>query len=147
MTTQVAQTPILDSASVPNASARKSLLGLSSAELEGLITAAGLPKFRARQLWRWVWRHGLTNFDEMTDLGKTVRAKFSRMFHADRPAVARRLQSCDGTIKWLLRFPDGIDVGDLLHQQSPASSGEAYTDQSSVYGSGEGSCWAWATAA
>ena len=110
MITQVAQKPIPDNTSMPNTSARKSLLGLSSAELEELITAVGLPKFRARQLWRWVWRHGLANFDEMSDLGKTVRAKFSEMFHADRPTVARRLQSRDGTIKWLLRFTDGNEV-------------------------------------
>ena len=66
------------------------LLGLSPSELEGVITAAGLPKFRAKQLWRWVWRHGLTNFDEMSDLGKTVRAQFADMFTLDRPAVTQR---------------------------------------------------------
>ena len=110
MTIQVAQMPISDSDPLPSASVKTSLLGLSSADLEDQITAAGLPKFRARQLWRWVWRHGLTNFDEMSDLGKTVRAKFSGMFHADRPTVTRRLQSRDGTIKWLLRFTDGTEA-------------------------------------
>ena len=110
MTTQLAQTPMPDIAPHPDAPVRQSLLGLSPADLEAQIVAAGLPKFRARQLWRWVWRHGLTNFDEMSDLGKTVRAQFSEMFHADRPLVTRRLQSSDGTIKWLLRFPDGTEA-------------------------------------
>ena len=110
MTTQLAQTPMPDTAPHPDAPVRQSLLGLSPADLEAQIVAAGLPKFRARQLWRWVWRHGLTNFDEMSDLGKTVRAQFSGMFHADRPSVTRRLQSSDGTIKWLLRFPDGTEA-------------------------------------
>ena len=99
-----------DTAPHPDAPVRQSLLGLSPADLEAQIVAVGLPKFRARQLWRWVWRHGLTNFDEMSDLGKTVRAQFSGMFHADRPMVTRRLQSSDGTIKWLLRFPDGTEA-------------------------------------
>ena len=89
---------------------RQSLLGLSAEALEAAVSSAGLPKFRARQLWRWVWRHGLTNFDEMSDLGKTVRAQFSAMFDAERPAIARRLQSADGTIKWLLRFADGNEA-------------------------------------
>ena len=110
MTTQLAQTPMPDTAPHPDAPVRQSLLGLSPADLEAQIVAAGLPKFRARQLWRWVWRHGLTNFDEMSDLGKTVRAQFSEMFHSDRPVVTRRLQSSDGTIKWLLRFPDGTEA-------------------------------------
>ena len=87
-----------------------SLLGLSQASLEAEITALGLPKFRAGQLWRWVWRHGLTNFAEMSDLGKPVREQLTELFSADRPAVSRRLQSVDGTIKWLLRFADGNEA-------------------------------------
>ena len=110
MTPQAVQTPAPDTAPPQEIPARQSLLGLSPAALEDMVVASGLPKFRARQLWRWVWRHGLANFDEMSDLGKTVRAQFSEMFHADRPAVTRRLQSTDGTIKWLLRFPDGNEA-------------------------------------
>ena len=92
------------------ASGRINILGLSRAALEAEVTALGLPKFRARQLWRWVWRHGLTSFDEMSDLGKPVRDQFAGLFTADRPVVSRRLQSVDGTIKWLLRFADGQEA-------------------------------------
>ena len=90
--------------------ARMALLGMGIAELEAAVTGAGLQKFRARQLWRWVWRHGLTSFDEMSDLGKPVREQFAAMFNLDRPIVTRRLQSTDGTIKWLLRFADGNEA-------------------------------------
>ena len=89
---------------------RLSLLGLEPADLESVIVDADLPKFRARQLWRWVWRHGLTEFDEMSDLGKPVRERFASMFTLDRPAVTSRQKSNDGTIKWLLRFPDGNEA-------------------------------------
>ena len=89
---------------------RVPLLGLSVAELEQAVVAAGMPKFRARQLWRWVWRHGLTSFEEMSDLGKPVRQTFSEMFSLARPAVTSRMVSSDGTIKWLLRFPDGNEA-------------------------------------
>ncbi len=106
MTIHPAQTAVSNTASLHEAPVRQSLLGLSPTELEAEVVACDLPKFRARQLWRWIWRHGLTNFDEMSDLGKTARSRFSEMFHADRPAVTRRLQSSDGTIKWLLRFSD-----------------------------------------
>ena len=90
--------------------ARLDLLGMGTEELEATIAAAGLPKFRARQLWRWVWRHGLTSFDEMSDLGKPVREQFAAMFSLDRPVVTSRMQSTDGTIKWLLRFADGNEA-------------------------------------
>ena len=83
---------------------------MSARELEEAVTEAGLPKFRARQLWRWVWRHGLTSFDEMSDLGKPVRAQLADMFSLGRPAVTQRLKSSDGTIKWLLRFADGSEA-------------------------------------
>ena len=90
--------------------ARQSLLGMDIADLEEAVVAAGLQKFRARQLWRWVWRHGLTSFDEMSDLAKPVRETFAAMFSLERPFVTRRLQSTDGTIKWLLRFADGNEA-------------------------------------
>ena len=86
------------------------LVGLSFGELEAKVMALGLPKFRAKQVWRWIWRHGLTNFDEMSDLSKPVRKLLGMQFSADRPAVSKRLQSVDGTIKWLMRFPDGNEA-------------------------------------
>lgn len=101
--------PASDMTATP-ASGRINILGLSRAALEAEVTALNLPKFRARQLWRWVWRHGLTSFDEMSDLGKPVRDQFAGLFTADRPVVSRRLQSVDGTIKWLLRFADGHEA-------------------------------------
>ena len=86
------------------------LVGLSFSELEAKVMALDLPKFRAKQVWRWIWRHGLTNFDEMSDLSKPVRELLGMLFSADRPAVSKRLQSVDGTIKWLTRFPDGNEA-------------------------------------
>jgi len=89
---------------------RTPLMGLSQIELEEPITALQLPRFRARQLWRWVWRHGVTEFSDMTDLGKPVQSLLAQHFHADRPAVSRRQDSSDGTIKWLLRLHDGHEI-------------------------------------
>ena len=95
---------------VSDADQRINLLWLSQAALEEQIIGVGLPKFRAKQIWRWVWRHGLTNFDEMSDLGKPVREQLSKIYKVDRPTVSQRLNSKDGTIKWLLRFPDGNEA-------------------------------------
>ncbi len=89
---------------------RTPLLGLSQIEVEEAVTALQLPRFRARQLWRWVWRHGVTEFSDMSDLGKPVQTLFASHFHIDRPAVSRRQDSTDGTIKWLLRLDDGHEI-------------------------------------
>ena len=89
---------------------RTPLLGLSQPELEEAVAALQLPRFRARQLWRWVWRHGVTEFSDMTDLGKPVQTLLAAHFHADRPVVSRRQDSSDGTIKWLLRLHDGHEM-------------------------------------
>ena len=89
---------------------RLPLLGLDMAALEAEVERLQLPRFRARQLWRWVWRHGITDFSDMTDLGKPVQQLFAGRFHADRPAVSRRQKSLDGTIKWLLKMVDGQEA-------------------------------------
>ena len=89
---------------------RTSLLGLSFEEVEQIVTAQGLPRFRARQLWRRIWRHGQTDFGDMTELGKEARATLSAVFHADRPMITNRQISEDGTIKWLIRCDDGQEA-------------------------------------
>ncbi len=86
------------------------LLGLSPEKLEAAVLAEGLPKFRAKQIWGWVWRHGVTRFDDMTNLAKPVREHMAARFMVSRPRVTKRLVSNDGTIKWLLSFADGNEA-------------------------------------
>ena len=94
----------------PGALAKTDLLGLTAEALAEAIKAEGLPAFRARQIWRWVWRHGVTEFGDMTDLGKPVRDLLALKFIISRPRVTSRQVSNDGTIKWLLKFPDGNEA-------------------------------------
>ena len=93
-----------------NMAERRSLLGMTRAELDEDVVSLGLPKFRSGQLWRWIWRHGITDFSDMTDLGKEARALLATKFHADRPVVSRRQNSVDGTIKWLIRMADNQEA-------------------------------------
>ena len=98
------------SENAPTEMLRSSLLSFEPDALEAEMIALGLPKFRARQLWGWVWRHGVTDFSDMTDLGKPLQALLSERFHVDRPAVSRRQDSSDGTIKWLIKLSDGQEA-------------------------------------
>ncbi|WP_395458956.1 23S rRNA (adenine(2503)-C(2))-methyltransferase RlmN [Azospirillum melinis] len=93
-----------------DADGRKNLVGLSREELEAEMLSIGLEKFRARQLWHWLYHRGSTDFAEMTTLAKPVREKLADAYIVARPTVVKDLKSADGTRKWLLRMPDGQEV-------------------------------------
>jgi 23S rRNA (adenine2503-C2)-methyltransferase len=89
------------------ADGRRNLIGLDRDELAAELNALGLPAFRARQIWHWLYHRGATAFDVMTTLAKPVREQLAEHFFIDRPEVSRDLKSADGTAKWLLRMADG----------------------------------------
>ena len=95
---------------VHDADGRKNLVGLSRDELEAEMLSIGLEKFRARQLWHWIYHRGATDFAVMTTLAKPVREKLADSHAIARPTVVKDLKSADGTRKWLLRMPDGQEV-------------------------------------
>ena len=90
--------------------ARQHLLGMTMEEVEEAVVQQGLPRFRARQLWRRIWRHGHTDFGDMTELGPEAKEKLGSIFTADRPMITNRQISTDGTIKWLIRCDDGQEA-------------------------------------
>jgi 23S rRNA (adenine2503-C2)-methyltransferase len=92
------------------ADGRPSLIGLDRAELEAALGALGLPAFRARQVWHWIYHRGVTSFEVMTTLAKPVRALLADRFSIERPTVTRDQESADGTRKWLIRMPDGQEI-------------------------------------
>ena len=73
------------------------------AELAALIESLDEPKFRADQLFQWIYGRGVTAFDDMTNLSKSLRAKLADRYVVARLGIARDLASTDGTHKWLLR--------------------------------------------
>ena len=87
--------------------ARRDLVGLSRAELAQALAGLGLPAFRARQIWHWIYRRGATSFEEMTTLAKPLRALLGEAFFISRPTVARDEISADRARKWLVGFADG----------------------------------------
>jgi 23S rRNA (adenine2503-C2)-methyltransferase len=77
-------------------------------DLEGLAVFCerlGEKRFRAVQLFRWIHQKGAFNFDEMSDLAKSLREKLKVVAHVKALDVISEHISADGTIKWL------FDVG------------------------------------
>ena len=86
------------------------LIGLSRAELVTEMARMQLPRFRADQLWHWIYHKGVTDFSAMTTLAKPLRANLSGYYTIGRLAVSSRQESQDGTIKWLFRLADGHEI-------------------------------------
>ena len=87
-----------------------SLIGLSQSELATELQKLGIEKYRAKQIWTWIYFHGAKSFDEMSNISKDLRKKLSENFNLDRPKIDTHLISKDGTQKWLLEFRDGEKV-------------------------------------
>lgn len=78
------------------------LLDLDGAALEQLVQSLGERPFRARQLKRWIHRHGAADFDSMTDLARSLREKLRGRALIAAPAVVSHRTAPDATQKWLL---------------------------------------------
>ena len=83
------------------------LVGLNLEEITAHLAEIGEPKFRAKQIYQWVYVHGATNFEQMTNLSKDLRARLSEKFSLTRPKIVTEQISKDKTHKWLLEFADG----------------------------------------
>ena len=83
-------------------------------ELSGALAAMGEPEFRGKQIFSWLHR-GATDFEAMSNLPKTLRAKLAEAYYITAPAVARKQVSrLDGTIKYLWRLRDGNCIETVL---------------------------------
>ena len=82
-------------------------------DLEGLAVfceGLGEKRFRATQLFRWIHQRGASDFDQMTDLAKSLREKLKNTAHVTALPVVSQHMSADGTIKWLFDVGDGNAV-------------------------------------
>ena len=99
--------------------AKPSLIGLSRAQLAEALDKVGVKpaqqKMRAQQLWHWMYVRGVTRFDQMTSVSKELQATLDQHYTLARPEVVAEQVSVDGTRKWLLRLPSGLQ-GERAHE-------------------------------
>ena len=74
----------------------------------------GEKKFRADQLWEWLWLKSARSFDQMTNLSLDFRAKLASEFSFPVMTIANTQRSSDGTIKYAFRLDDGFLVEGVL---------------------------------
>src|SRR5437868_3229324 len=91
--------------------AESNLLGLTIQELTALVEKFGQPAFRARQLFDAIYRQRLASLDQITTLPSSFRRELAEASYAIvYPAVQKSFTSVDGTIRYLVSFPDGQSV-------------------------------------
>lgn len=93
-----------------SAAAPVNLLGLSPRQMRDWFESIGEKPFRATQLLKWIHQQGVDDFDQMSNLAKTLRAKLQEMAEVRPPEVVDMKISSDGTRKWLIRVTGGSCV-------------------------------------
>ena len=101
-------------------STRIDLAELDRPTLEAALAERGHQSFRARQLFAWIYRRGITDLEAMTDLPRELRATLSSEFTLTTPQVVSREQSSDGTEKFLLRLVDGRQIESVFIPDTPS---------------------------
>ena len=92
----------------------RDIRSLSKIELLEACEQLGEKKFRAQQLWEWLWQKSAHSFDEMTNLSKEFRQKLQTTFSFNTLTIAKSQKSSDGTVKYALKLNDGFLVEGVL---------------------------------
>ncbi|MCB0645015.1 MAG: 23S rRNA (adenine(2503)-C(2))-methyltransferase RlmN [Saprospiraceae bacterium] len=93
-------------------------------ELKVVMQNLGEPAFRAGQIYQWLWQKGVTSFDDMSNLSKSLREKLQNAY-VIRGIVTDKVQvSEDGTIKTRFKLHDGAFIESVL---IPVTEDDRYT--------------------
>lgn len=95
---------------------KQDIKSMTLAEMTQALKDMGQPAFRAKQIYTWLHK-GVTDFEEMTNVSKELRAKLDETYYITAPKVARKQKSQkDGTVKYLWELGDGNCVETVLMQ-------------------------------
>jgi len=96
--------------------------GLDRRQLEAFVATLGGERFRAQQIFQWLYRRGVTGFEDMTDLPLAFRERLQASAVVTTPEVDRADRSSDGTAKFRLRLSDGRLIESVFIPDTPAQT-------------------------
>ncbi len=99
---------------------KTSILDYTQDELGKLVP----PKFRAKQIFNWVYQQHVDNFESMENLPKKLRRELSERFFISPLKIVKREISSDGSVKYLFRLKDGHTVEAVLLKMKDAQYDE-----------------------
>ncbi|MDC1436807.1 23S rRNA (adenine(2503)-C(2))-methyltransferase RlmN [Gammaproteobacteria bacterium] len=86
------------------------LLGLSKTKMEAFLLSLGEKPFRAIQLMKWIHQQGVTDFDAMTNISKSLRASLKECAEIRLPLIKECYEAEDGCFKWVVEVTSGSSV-------------------------------------
>lgn len=86
------------------------LLDLDKKGMQAFFTTLGEKPFRAQQVLSWIHQFGVSDFEKMSNLSKSLRTKLAEVAEITLPEIALAQHSNDGTIKWLLKLTCGNSI-------------------------------------
>lgn len=92
----------------------KNFYGLPLASLQAYLAELGKEKYRAQQLYRWVYAQGIDDIEQMSNLSKRFREELPGYLNFELPRVVQQLDSVDGTRKLLFDVGDNMTVETVL---------------------------------
>ena len=98
------------------------LTELERPALEAALASQGHDRFRARQIFGWLYRRGVSDIDAMTNLPRELRAALASRFTLTTPHVVSRERSSDGTEKFLLQLADPRQIEAVFIPDTPANT-------------------------
>ncbi|MDN4073491.1 23S rRNA (adenine(2503)-C(2))-methyltransferase RlmN [Fictibacillus terranigra] len=99
-----------------------SIFSLELTDLENWLSDIKEPKFRASQVYDWLYEKRVTSYEEMSNLPKGLRDKMKETYHIEPMKELARQESSDGTIKFLFELQDGYSIETVLMRHDYGNS-------------------------
>ena len=89
---------------------KTNLLGLTRSDMEAYFTDLGAKAFHGRNVLKWIHKHGVRDFDAMTDVPQRLRDLLGQKAEVAVPRIVLSQPASDGTTKWVLELADGQHI-------------------------------------
>jgi 23S rRNA (adenine2503-C2)-methyltransferase len=94
----------------PVTDVKTNLVGLTKQGIESFFVDLGAKPFHGRNVLKWIHKHGVTDFDAMTDVPQKLRERLAEETEIRLPRIALEQPAGDGTVKWVLELADGQHI-------------------------------------
>ncbi|WP_173585928.1 23S rRNA (adenine(2503)-C(2))-methyltransferase RlmN [Halalkalibacter wakoensis] len=107
---------------VPETGQLPSVYSLKFEDLQNWLVDQGEPKFRATQIFEWLYQKRVTSFEQMSNLSKDLREKLTKSFSITTLKIVTRQASSDGTVKFLFELHDGYSIETVVMRHEYGNS-------------------------
>ena len=101
----------------------KNILDFTLDELKDWMDKNGESKFRAKQIFQWIYKKAVFNFDDMSNISKSTKEKLKENFYIQIPNVVKKyVSNIDGTEKFLFEYEDGNIIESVVMKYKHGNS-------------------------